>query len=475
MSLKSVTSVSLGALLAAGMASSAAALEPVPKPAPESTAHSILRELLAIDSTYEKGTAKAVWALRARFLQAGFAASDLTVLDNPDKPGQTSLIVRYAGTNPKAKRLLYIGHLDVVAAKPEDWSLPPFQLTEQDGWIYGRGSQDMKGEDANVAAALIRLKAEGYRPARDIVVAFTPDEEGDGEEGVAWLVKAHRDLIDAGIVLNPDDGVGAFQDGKRVFYGVQTSEKVYVTFQAETFNKGGHSSEPRPDNAIYQLTAALDRLAAYRFPIELTDTVKGLYAAQAAFETGQRKADMTAAGQGDKAAAERLAADPHDNALVRTTCVATQLEAGHAENALPQRAKATIQCRLLPVDRSEDVQAQLDKVLADPGVKLTVAWPGRVGPDSPPTPAVMETYRKVVHSMWPGLVVMPSMDGGTSDSVYTRAAGMPSYGAAATFFDLEDMRAHGRDERVKADRFAEGTEFAYRLMRAFSGPGAPNM
>lgn len=459
--------VSVGAFTLAGAAHA--------QPA-ETTAHSIFRELLAIDSTYEKGTAKAVEALKARFLAAGFMASDMQVLDYPGRPGQQSLVVRYRGTNPKAKALLYIGHLDVVAAKPEDWSLPPFRMSEKDGWIYGRGSQDMKSEDANTAAAAIRLKAEGYKPARDIILAFTADEEGDGEEGAAWLVKSHRDLIDAGIVLNPDDGVPAFHDGKRAYYGVQTSEKVYVTFTAETFNRGGHSSEPRPDNAIYQLTAALNRLATYAFPIQLTDTVKGFYGAQAAFETGQRKTDMIAVSKGDPAAAERLAeVDPHDNALVRTTCVATELSGGHAENALPQRAKATIQCRLIPSDTRENVRAQLERALGDPGVKLTIAWPGVSGPDSPPTPKVMAAYAKVVHSMWPGLTLMPSMDGGTSDSVYAREAGMPSYGAASVFFDVEDNRAHGRDERVKADRFAEGTEFAYRLMKAFSGPDAPNM
>jgi acetylornithine deacetylase/succinyl-diaminopimelate desuccinylase-like protein len=380
-----------------------------------------------------------------------------------------------AGTNPKAKALLYICHLDVVAANPADWSLPPFQMTEQDGWIYGRGSLDMKGEDANVAAALIRLKHEGYKPQRDIVVAFTADEEARGEAGVAFLVSQHRDLVDAGVVLNPDSGTPAFREGKRAFYGFQTSEKVFVTFQAETFNKGGHSSEPRPDNAIYELTSALDRLAAYRFPTRLTDTVRAYYAAQGALETGPRKADMLAVGQGDLAAADRLSADPTDNAQVRTTCVATQLSAGHAENALPQRARATIQCRMLPGDTQDQIQGQLAQVFNDPGVKISVITPAKPSPESPPTPAVTATFEKVVHSMWPGLTVMPSMDAGASDSVYTRPAGLPSYGASATFFDLEDMRAHGRDERIKADRFAEGTELAYRLMKAFSGPGAPNI
>jgi acetylornithine deacetylase/succinyl-diaminopimelate desuccinylase-like protein len=436
------------------------------------TAKAILAELLAIDTTYEKGTAAAVEALRKRFLAAGFAASDLVVVAHPDHPSQSSLIVKLKGRGT-GKPLLYLCHLDVVAAKPEDWTVPPFALTEKDGWIYGRGSLDMKGEDANVAAALLRMKREAYKPARDIIVAFTPDEESGGNEGVGWLLQTHRDLIDAGLVLNPDSGTGAFRGGRRAFYGVQTSEKTYVTFTAEATNKGGHSSEPRPDNAIYELTAALDRLAAFKFPIRLTTTVRAFYASQAQFETGARQADMRGVGSADVAAAERLARDPTDNAQVRTTCVATMLEAGHAENALPQRARATIQCRMLPGDTQEQVKAILEQVMADPALRLRVARAATLSPESPPSDSVMAIYRRVVQSMWPGLVVMPSMDAGASDSKYARAAGMPSYGATSNFFDLEDMRAHGQDERIKADRFAEGGEFAYQLMKAFSSAGAP--
>jgi len=436
------------------------------------TAKAILSELLSIDTTYEKGTVAAVNALRKRFLAGGFAEQDLVVVANPDNPAQSNLIVRFKGQG-KGKPLLYLCHLDVVAAKPEDWSVPPFAMTEKDGWLYGRGSLDMKGEDANVAAALLRLKRENYKPARDIIVAFTADEEADGQEGVGWLVRSHRELIDAGIVLNPDSGTAAFRDGRRAFYGVQTSEKLFVTYVAETTNKGGHSSEPRPDNAIYELTAALDRLARFKFPIRLIPTVRAFYSSQAQFETGSRQADMRAVGNGDLAAAERLASDPTDNAQVRTTCVATMLEAGHAENALPQRARATIQCRMLPGDTQQQVEDTLKDVLADPAVKLTVKTPATPSPESPASREVMATFERVVHSMWPGLIVMPSMDAGASDSKFTRAAGIPSYGAASNFFDLEDMRAHGRDERIKADRFAEGSEFAYRLMKAFSGPGAP--
>jgi acetylornithine deacetylase/succinyl-diaminopimelate desuccinylase-like protein len=469
-----VTRDLLKVALLTGMATAAGATNhsTTPPTADAATAKEILAQLLAIDTTYEKGTVQAVEVLRKRFLAAGFADSNLAVAAFPRNPSQTSLIVRMKG-HGAGKPLLYLCHLDVVAAKPEDWTVPPFALTEKDGWVYGRGSLDMKGEDANVAAALLRLKREGYVPARDIIVAFTPDEESGGEAGVGWLVKAHRELIDAGLVLNPDSGTGAFRRGQRAFYGVQTSEKTYITYSAETTNKGGHSSEPRPDNAIYELTAALNRLGAYRFPIRITDTVRAFYASQAQFETGARQADMRAVGNGDTTAAERLTTDPTDNAQLRSTCVATMLEAGHAENALPQRARATIQCRVLPGDTQEQTQATLERVFADPGVHVSIARPAAPGPESPPTPAVMAVYKRVVQSMWPGLTVMPSMDAGASDSKFTRTAGMPSYGATSDFFDLEDMRAHGQDERIKADRFTEGTEFAYRLMKAFSGKGAP--
>ena len=450
----------------------AAPQPPAVSPQDAATAKAILGELLSIDTSYEKGTVAAVQVLRARFQAAGFPDTDLVVVADPSFPKQSSLIVKLKGRG-HGKPLLYLCHLDVVPAKPEDWTVPPYTLTEKDGWLYGRGSLDMKGEDANVAAALLRLKREGHVPARDIIVAFTPDEETGGQQGVGWLVRTHRELIDAGLVLNPDSGTGAFRNGKRAFYGVQTSEKTYVTFMAETTNKGGHSSEPRPDNAIYELTADLNRLGAFKFPIRLTDTVRAFYASQAQFETGARQADMRAVGNGDAAAAERLAADPTDNAQVRTTCVTTMLEAGHAENALPQRARATIQCRMLPGDTDEQTRAILQQTLADPAVKLTITRASGPNPESPPTAALMGIYTRVVHSMWPGLTVMPSMDAGASDSKFTRAAGMPSYGAVSNFFDLEDMRAHGQDERIEADRFTEGGEFAYRLMKAFSANGAP--
>ncbi|WP_353229912.1 M20/M25/M40 family metallo-hydrolase [Novosphingobium sp.] len=439
----------------------------------ETTAHAILRELLAIDTTREHGTAIAVEALRARFLAAGFAPGDVTVVAPADAPARPSLIVRLRGRDAHAKALLYLCHLDVVAAKPSDWTVPPFAMTERDGWIYGRGAIDMKGEDANVVAALIRLKTEKYTPARDVIAAFTPDEEGGGAAGIAFLLAQHRDLIDAGLVLNPDAGRAAFRGGRYQSYGFETSEKLFVSFAAQTSNRGGHSSEPRPDNAIYQLSAALGRVAAFRFPTRLTDTVRAQYAALGKLQTGPRRPDMIAVGSGDLAAADRLSDNPTDNAAVRTTCVATQLSGGHAENALPQTARATLQCRMLPGDTTDQVQAALVGAINDPGVTLSVITPAKPAPESPPSPAVWSTIADTVHTLLPGLPVMPDMDAGASDSIYTRAAGVPSYGVASLFDDIDDYRAHGRDERVSAERFVLGGELTYRLIVAFSRPGAP--
>jgi acetylornithine deacetylase/succinyl-diaminopimelate desuccinylase-like protein len=428
---------------------------------------SILSDLVAIDTSPEKGTAPAVTVLHDYFIDAGFPEADVTVLANPEAPRYANLVVRLRGQG-KVKPLLYMAHLDVVDARPEDWSLPPFNLTEQDGWLYGRGVLDMKGEVANVAAAMSRLHREDYTPPGDILAVFSPDEETRGPNGVVWLIKAHPALFDVRLVLNPDAPVAIFRHGARAYYGVQTSEKIYATFEVEATNPGGHSSEPRPDNAVYSLTAGLTRLANYRFPINLTQTVRAYYGAQARFATGTRKTDMMAVSRGDREAAERLSAIPADNAQVRTTCVTTMLDAGHAENALPQRAMATVQCRLVPGEDVEAVQTQLIAVLGDPGLQVRLRYADTPAPESEPTDEIMRTYERAVNGIWPGLPVVPVMDAGGSDSLYTRTAGLPTFGAPSIFVDFDDVRAHGRDERIRRERFTEGTELAYRIMKAFA-------
>jgi len=377
-------------------------------------------------------------------------------------------VVRLRAKAPKAKPVLWLGHLDVVEAKPEDWTVPPFTLTEKDGWWYGRGTQDMKADNVAVATSLIRLKREGFVPSRDLIAAFTSDEEAGEGSGVGWLVQNRRDLIDAAFVINPDAGGGAFKKGVRQAYGIQTSEKVYVTFQAEVTNRGGHSSIPEPDNAIYRLAAGLGRLANFHFPVQTTPTTRGMFAVNATQETGQTAADMLAVSTlpTDLEAAERLSWTPRLASRLRTTCVATQISGGHAENALPQRARASIQCRMIPLDTEARTKAKLEEVLADGDIKLSVLSPSAPAPDSAPDPALFKLFGKVVAESWPGVQIMPHMDLGASDSIYTRAAGIPSYGLSTTWTDAEDNRAHGRDERIRADRFYEGVEFSYRLMKA---------
>lgn len=465
------TAAALAALALATAAHAAERPSPQPPAADRQLAHDILKELIAIDTVHRAGTLKAAEAIQARLKAAGFADGDVTLLTIPEHPTQGQLVVRLRAKAPKAKPVLWIGHLDVVEAKAEDWTVDPFVLTEKDGWWYGRGTQDMKGEDAAILAALIRLKREGFVPDRDLILALTSDEESGDANGVDWLLKTHRDLVDAALVINPDGGGGAYQRGKRLAYGVQTSEKVYVTFQAEATDKGGHSSVPEPNNPIYRLAAALGRVGAYHFPVATSETTRGWFARQAAFETGQVAADMLAMSKLpiDQAAAERLSANPNRAARLRTTCVATEISGGHAENALPQRARASIQCRMFPSDTEAGVKAQLEKIVADPQVRLTTIAPATPAPDSPPDPVLFGRIAKVVQAEWPGVDIVPIMDLGASDSIYTRAAGIPSYALSAIWGDLDDNRAHGRDERIGETDFYEGAEYAYRLMRMLGG------
>ncbi len=445
----------------------------LPPPGDQALAHDLLSELISINTVHEQGTLRAAQALKARFLAAGFPESDLTLVVIPEHPNQGQLIVRLPSKSPKAKPVLWLGHLDVVEARPEDWTVPPFKLTERDGWWYGRGTQDMKADDVAVAISLIRLKREGFVPDRDLIAAFTSDEESGDANGVDWLLKNRRELVDAAFVINPDAGGGAFKQGVRQAYGIQTSEKVYVTFQAEVTNKGGHSSIPEPDNAIYRLAEGLGRLSRFHFPVETTPTTRGMFAVNATQETGQTAADMVAVSKlpTDLAAAERLSQTPRLASRLRTTCVATQISGGHAENALPQRARASIQCRMIPVDTEAQVKARLEEVLADPDIKLTVLVPSAPAPDSPTDPNLFKRFGQVVAASWPGIQIMPHMDLGASDSIFTRVNGIPSYGLSTIWTDAEDNRAHGRDERIRPERFYEGVEFSYRLMKALGTSG----
>lgn len=436
-------------------------------PGDASYSRDLLKALIAVPSTHEHGTVDAARLVEARMLAAGFARNDVQYLAPAEFPQSANVVVRLRG-NGKAKPILYLCHLDVVEALASDWTRPPFQLTEDGGWYYGRGTIDMKSQDAAVASALVRLKHEGFVPPRDIIVAFTADEEAGGaSNGVAWLLKQHRDAIDAEFVVNPDGGEAGMKNGRRLYVGVETSEKVFLSFDAEATDKGGHSSRPTPENPIYRLSAGLERLSKYQFPIHMTDTTRLYFERRAPLESGQVRADMQGAAQSppDPTAVAHLAASTETDILLRTTCTATQIAGGHAENALPQRAHATIQCRVIPGESADSIQAALTHAIADPSITLRVLTPAIPSPESPPSPAILATVERVSHSLWPNVVVLPQMAAGASDSIYTRNAGIPSYGIDGAFDDLDDGRAHGRDERIGVTAFDEETEFTYRLMR----------
>jgi acetylornithine deacetylase/succinyl-diaminopimelate desuccinylase-like protein len=455
-------------------ASAAPAPGPVPPAANQQLARDVLRELVEIRSVHDVGTQATAAAIAARLLANGFSADEVQVVANEKYPHQVNVVARLKGRGV-GKPVMWIGHMDVVEARPEDWSLPPFTFTEKDGWFYGRGTSDMKDQDAAMIASLIRLRQEGYVPGRDIVAAFTADEEvGLEEDGVPYLLKAHRELVDAGLVINPDGSSGEIVNGQRRTFGVETSQKTYMTFVLETTNAGGHSSEPRPDNAIYQLAAGLTRLGHYQFPFKLNATTRLYFRQSAALESGQRAADMRAVARQkpDLAAAAHLARDVTLNPILHTTCVATMLAAGHQENALPQRAQATVQCRVMPGETIEETRATLVRVVADPTIRVALGPPVIPAPESPPSRDLLDAVERVAHSMWPGVPVIPQMAAGASDNIYTRAAGIASYGVSGAWEDFSDDRAHGRDERREARAFYESVEFTYRLMKEL-GSGQP--
>jgi acetylornithine deacetylase/succinyl-diaminopimelate desuccinylase-like protein len=438
--------------------------------ATETLARDMLKQLVEMNTTHAHGSTDAAKALASRFLAAGFSPQDVAFLAPADHPTKGNLVVRFHGRG-NGRPILYIGHLDVVEAKPEDWSFDPFRLTEKDGWLYGRGTIDMKGQDVAMAVSLMRLKQEGFHPARDVIVAFTADEESGGDaNGVQWLMDAHRDLVDAQLVVNPDGGEAGEKSGRKLYVAVQTSEKTFLTFAMQVTDKGGHSSRPTADNPIYRLSAALTRLSQFRFPVHLTATTKEYFARRAELEQGQVQADMRAMSLGatDQAVIDRLSAVVETNIMLRTTCTATMIDGGHAENALPQRARAIIQCRVIPGESPESVQQALQTVLADPLVAISTVTPATPNPESALTPSLVLAVEKVTRSIWPSVIVLPEMSPGATDSRYTRERGVPSYGIDAMFDNLDDARAHGRDERIGVVAFKEELEFTYRLMKALA-------
>jgi len=435
-------------------------------------ARDIFRQLIEINTTDSIGNVTtAAEAMAKRLRDAGYPESDIQVIGPNDR--KKNLVARLHGTGAH-KPILLIGHLDVVEARREDWSINPFQFIEKDGYFYGRGTEDIKDGDAILMSAMIRVKQEGYKPDRDIIVALTADEEGGDFNGVEWLHKNHPALIDADFVLNPDGGYFEIENGKKSLVGIQASEKTYQDFELKVTNRGGHSSLPTPDNAIYELANGLARLQQFKFPFELNEVSRAYFERTADIVGGSVGADMKAIAKTppDIAAMARLEEVSYYNARMRTTCVATMLQAGHARNALPGMATANVNCRILPSHTSEETKSTLEKVLNDPGIKvspiLTLGAGARPTKPSPLRPDVMGALEKVVSKMWPGLPVVPQMDSSATDSSILRADGIPVYGVAGVFSDIEDDRSHGRDERVRVASFYEGVDFYYRLLKTLT-------
>jgi acetylornithine deacetylase/succinyl-diaminopimelate desuccinylase-like protein len=433
-------------------------------------AREIFQQLIEINTTDSVGDCTAAAkAMAERLKAAGFPDEDVKVLG--PNPRKGNLVARLRGTGAR-KPILLLAHLDVVEAKREDWSFDPFKFLEKDGYYYSRGTSDDKAMAAIFIANLIRLKQEGqegFKPDRDIIVALTADEEGGDYNGVEWLLKNHPELIEAEFGIN-EGGGGAIRGGKRLFNAVQASEKVYQSFLFEVKNKGGHSSRPVKDNAIYQLAAALQRLAGFDFPVNLNEVTRAYFERVSKLESGETAAAMKGMIQNppDARSLAYLENAPAYNATMRTTCVATMLEAGHAENALPQAARATVNCRILPTETAEATRETLTKVVNDSRVAITRIRQPKPSPPSPLTAEVMKPIETVTQQMWPGVPVVPVMSTGATDSLYLRKAGIPVYGTSGIFSDIDDGRAHGKDERIGVKSFYEGQEYLYRLVKAFA-------
>ena len=439
----------------------------MPPEADKKLAVEIYKEMIESKSGFDTGpTTPIAEAVAARLKAAGFPASDIFV--GGAKPTKANVVVRYHGSGV-LKPILLLAHIDVVEAKREDWTMDPFVFVEKDGYFYGRGTSDDKAQAAIWVATLLRYKREGFHPDRDLIVALTADEEGGGEfNGVDWLLKNHRELIDADFCLN-EGGRGEMLHGKRISNDMGLAEKTYADFRFEVRNKGGHSSRPIADNAIYHLAGALTRLSNFGFPLELNAVTKAYFQQMAKLETGPVAADLAKVGDGSQEAMQKVAAaSPGYNSMLRTTCVATQLEGGHAPNALPQLAAANVNCRILPQDSTADVMAALKRVVADDQVVISIKVDEGAAPPSPMRADVMKAFNSVTDTMWPGVVTLPSMSTGASDGRYLREKGIPTYGVQGFFDERDGGRAHGRDERMPVNSFYEGETFLYEIVKKLS-------
>jgi acetylornithine deacetylase/succinyl-diaminopimelate desuccinylase-like protein len=431
----------------------------------------IYKQLVEINTTDSVGdTVKAAQAMAARLKAGGLPANDIHVLSSGPRKGD--LVARLRGTG-KLRPLLLVAHIDVVEAKRADWDFDPFKLQEVGGFFRGRGAIDDKAMASIFVANLIEYAKEGFKPDRDIILALTTDEElsDSPHDGAHWLIDHHRDLIDAGLAIN-EGGGGQLRDGKPVRMSVQLAEKIYQSYRLEVKDPGGHSATPRRDNAIYRLAQGLGRLAKFDFPVSLNAVTRAYFERVAATEQGEVAAAIKALldGSTDAAALAPLSERPTMNNQIRTTCVATMLEAGHAENALPQTARATVNCRVMPGEPVDEVTRTLTGVIDDPKIAVIPIGKAVLSPPSPLNPEVMSAVERIAAEMWPGVPVIPTMSAGYTDSRWLRNAGIPSYGVSGLFTDPGKSGVHGKNEQIGVKQLYDGKEFLYRLVKALAAP-----
>ena len=433
----------------------------------------LYKELVETNTTLSAGSCTlAAERMAARLTAAGYPAADIRLFSVPDHPREGGLVAVLHGRDPSAKAILLLAHIDVVEARRADWTRDPFTLIEENGYFYGRGTSDDKAMAASFTDAMIRFRQEGFHPRRDIKLALTCGEETTGAfNGADWLATQHKDWIDADFALN--EGAGGLLDAhdRPVYLGIQAGEKVYQDFRLETTNPGGHSSRPTPDNAIYHLAAALTRLAAFDFPAQLSETTRAYFSRTGTLIGGESGAAMIALARDptDKAAEAVVSRDPSWHSMLRTTCVATLLDGGHAANALPQRAGANVNCRIFPGVSVETVRSTLAAVIADP--KVTVTPSGELSPTPPPPPLsakVLGPAEKVAHDMWPGVPVIPTMSTGATDGRYLNASGIPTYGLSGMFAEPSHSGVHGLNERIAVKSLLDGRTYLYRVVKLYA-------
>jgi acetylornithine deacetylase/succinyl-diaminopimelate desuccinylase-like protein len=456
----------------AALCTTAQAAEAPPNYPGQAQFRELYKELIEIDTTQLHGSCTtAAQAMAGRLKAAGYADADLQILAPADRPKDGNLIAVLRGSDPKAKAVMLLAHIDVVEAKREDWVRDPYKLVEEGGYFYARGASDDKAMASSFTDAMVRYKSEGFKPKRDIKLALTCGEETpDTFNGVKWLLETHREAMDAGFALNEGAG-GRLNGDNRVYLGIQAGEKVYQDYTLEVTNPGGHSSRPVKDNAIYHLAMGLSKIGAYDFPAHLNEATRLHFERMSPILGGEMGASMKAA-LANPTPAEPIAAiarDPGYNSMMRTTCVATMVNAGHALNALPQRATANVNCRILPGETPEAVMAALAQQMGDPAIRIRPA--GDKSPVSKPPPLTKQITgpaEAVAAQMWPGTPLVPAMSTGATDSRFLLAAGTPAYGLSGMFGESDGGGVHGLNERIRVRSLYEGREYLYRVVKLYA-------